>query len=253
MNATLRVILLPLIVFVLAPAAFAEDSKEVRGRVVDADGKPVPGIGIATGWQFHGPAPSARWRAGVKTYSHAATTTDPEGKFARALYFRGRPVALLALDLASKRGGVFVLDKRNVDQEQTLTVRPLVHLHGSIGIGDANLRDTTVYVYVFDPRAPIAFASYITRDRFSFHLPPGTYQVLFTAKDLVPLKVPVGLAAGNREVDLRTVDLSATNLAQHYGKEPPPWNVTAARGVDPGVRLSDYKGKWVLIEFWAYW
>ena len=237
----------------LAPAAFAQDTKEFRGRVVDAAGKPVAGIGIATGWQFHGPAPTARWRAGARSYSNAAAKTDADGKFARSLYFSGRPVALFALDMANKRGGIIVLDKSNVDKEQTVAVRPLVRLHGSIGIGDPKLKNSTVYVYVFHPSAPIAFASFRTKEKFSLHLPPGSYQVLFTAKDLVPLKMAVALEPGSRDVDLHTVDLSATRLAKRYGKEPPPWTVTAARGVDKSVRLSDYKGKWVMIEFWAYW
>jgi hypothetical protein len=29
--------------------------------------------------------------------------------------------------------------------------------------------------------------------------------------------------------------------------------VTDARGVKRDVQLSDFKGKWVLIEFWGFW
>lgn len=239
------------VAFALVSATIAQDTREVRGHVVDSKGKPAAGIGIATGWQFHDTAPTARWRSGARLYSRSATPTNQEGKFARSLYFRGRPVALFALDMAGKRGAIFVVDKENADEEHAVTLRPLVHLHGRIGIGDSNLKASTVYAYIFDPRAPIAFASYVTKEKFSFHLPPGRYQLLLTAKDLVPLKMEVALEAG--DVELGTIDLSATSLAKRYGKEPPAWNVTAARGVDKGVRLSDYKGKWVMIEFWAYW
>jgi hypothetical protein len=55
------------------------------------------------------------------------------------------------------------------------------------------------------------------------------------------------------ETDLGFVDLKLTPLGRHQGKEPPAWNVTAARGLDPAVKLSDFKGRWLLIEFWGYW
>jgi len=42
-------------------------------------------------------------------------------------------------------------------------------------------------------------------------------------------------------------------LAKLYGKEPPPLKITDARGVDKNVKLSDYKGKWVVLEFWGFW
>ncbi len=33
----------------------------------------------------------------------------------------------------------------------------------------------------------------------------------------------------------------------------PEFTVTAARGVAPAVKLADYRGKWLLVEFWAHW
>ena len=56
-----------------------------------------------------------------------------------------------------------------------------------------------------------------------------------------------------RTVDLGTTDLKPTIIAQHYGKAPPAWHVTDARGVDPEATLADFKGKWVLLEFWGFW
>lgn len=61
------------------------------------------------------------------------------------------------------------------------------------------------------------------------------------------------LDADTPVVDLGTIDLRATEIAKHVGKAPPAWNVTDARGVAKSVQLSDYKGKWVIVELWAYW
>ncbi len=57
------------------------------------------------------------------------------------------------------------------------------------------------------------------------------------------------LKAGTPAVDLGPIDLKLKPLAKLYGKEPPPLKVTDARGVDKNVKLSDYKGKWVVLEF----
>jgi len=42
-------------------------------------------------------------------------------------------------------------------------------------------------------------------------------------------------------------------IAHLYGKPAPAWHVTDARGVSKTVQPSDFKGKWVVLEFWGYW
>ena len=46
---------------------------------------------------------------------------------------------------------------------------------------------------------------------------------------------------------------SPATYSQFYGKEPPELAVTDARGVPKGVKLADFRGKWVLLDFWAVW
>lgn len=41
--------------------------------------------------------------------------------------------------------------------------------------------------------------------------------------------------------------------AQDVGKAAPAWRVTEARGAKNTIKLSDFKGKWVAIEFWGFW
>jgi thiol-disulfide isomerase/thioredoxin len=54
-------------------------------------------------------------------------------------------------------------------------------------------------------------------------------------------------------LDLGTLNLPATFLARHQGKELPAWYIADARGVKKDVTLADYRGKWVLVDFWGYW
>ena len=37
------------------------------------------------------------------------------------------------------------------------------------------------------------------------------------------------------------------------GKPAPAWNITDAKGIEKTAKLSDYKGKWVVIEIWGVW
>ena len=51
----------------------------------------------------------------------------------------------------------------------------------------------------------------------------------------------------------RDKDGIAHDYSQFYGKEPPELAVTDARGVSKNVKLADFRGKWVLLDFWAVW
>jgi thiol-disulfide isomerase/thioredoxin len=111
-------------------------------------------------------------------------------------------------------------------------------------------------------------------------LPPGTYNLQGGSDEpgakLVPpkeqaekdaaAKLPVRgmrleVPRGKRELDLGAIDLvlprdkagNAVDLTQYYGKAPPELSITDARGVAKTVKLADYRGKWVLLEFWALW
>jgi hypothetical protein len=45
----------------------------------------------------------------------------------------------------------------------------------------------------------------------------------------------------------------APSSSSYRARPAPPLHVTAARGIDPGVKLADFRGKWLLIDFWAHW
>lgn len=37
------------------------------------------------------------------------------------------------------------------------------------------------------------------------------------------------------------------------GKPPPKWSVTAVRDLKKPVKLENFRGKWLVVEFWGYW
>jgi thiol-disulfide isomerase/thioredoxin len=93
------------------------------------------------------------------------------------------------------------------------------------------------------------------QSKFRLKVPPGSYGFwgYGNSTDYTSDRRDVVIKAGTPAVDLGAIDLKLKPLAKRYGKEPPPLKVTDARGVDKHVKLSDYKGKWVVLEFWGFW
>jgi hypothetical protein len=68
----------------------------------------------------------------------------------------------------------------------------------------------------------------------------------------LPQISPVTIAAGETK-DLGEQKVQANVLGKMIGNTPPELSVAEARGVKANVQLKDFKGKWVLLEFWGYW
>ena len=224
------------------------NKKTVRGKVVDLEDKGVAGVKICT-----------RWKSGesLSPNSPAETFgTDADGTFEGVVTMARRPVALMAIDADQKRGGVVVLDEKTIEAPITIKLAPLVAIRGQVQCTELGALPEGMDVGV---SALPNYVSIVTANhaagKVSLRLPPGDFQL--HARVSGPLVDPYSqkltVAADKPEIDLGVIDLKLTILGQHQGKEPPAWNITDARGADKGVKLADFKGKWVLIEFWGYW
>jgi len=71
--------------------------------------------------------------------------------------------------------------------------------------------------------------------------------------DVEDTRQTVILSIDHSEYNLGTLDMKASPIAKLKGKTPPGWAITDARGVKADVKLSDYKSKWVYVEFWGFW
>ena len=89
--------------------------------------------------------------------------------------------------------------------------------------------------------------------RFSLLLPEGSWSLDMYGSDIQGIDRTVTSKKGSLDLDLGTVEFEATFLALHYGKPLPAWSVSDARGVTDTVQLADYRGRWVLLEFWGFW
>jgi hypothetical protein len=222
---------------------------KVTGKVVDDMGKPVPEVTVASFW-----VRSHRGNAKGMLSPSDGVTTDREGTFTIQMQLYGRDSGLLAMDADRKRGGWVTVPAKSPSVPVTITLAALTRVHGSFSCNE--LGKPPVWTNVYLSAMPGQFRLVMNESEkaeFDVMLPPGTYQFWGYGSDVDNLRKEIEVKPGMAELDLKTLDLPATIIAKHKGKAPPAWHVTDARGVTKDVKLADFKGKWVLMEFWGFW
>ncbi len=234
-----------LLVLLLATGSARAEKVTLRGKVVDAEGNPVAGAEAATMWDY-----SARGAVGF-----GSVKTDDQGEFElQADTYRGRPVALMILDAERKRGATTRFSQQSFGKARTLTLEPLVKVKGEFTCTQLGERPPWTNVYVQFLPGNVRFAQFGSNEaRFEFLLPPGDYRLHMYGSDVRSLNRDQWVEGDEGEIDLKKIDLPATPIALLYGKKLPDWTVTDARGAEKTVKLADYKGKMLLIEFWGFW
>lgn len=218
--------------------------KTVAGRVVDADGKAVANATLGSFWMFA----EGEW------VTHNGFTSDADGAFSGAIRYWNRPTALIAMDDARRRGGLVILDETSIDEPATITLVPLVDVRGTIVSPELGRAPEWTNVYAELNGGQVQVASFSSQAaEFAFRLPPGDYRLQMYGTDLDFHNKNVTVAADSDPIDLGAVEVPPTVIAKHYGKAPPKWTLVDARGAEKTVTITDYKGKWVLLEFWGFW
>jgi hypothetical protein len=225
---------------------------KVTGKVVDAKGHPVEGARVASFWVRSWRGPDTR----VSNFfsPDRGVMTDRDGAFTVKLLLHDREGALLAMDRGQKLGGLVVVKAKGPVEPVTITLGPLIRVHGSFFCTDLGQRPSWTNVYIsLLPGNIRLFMNDSQEAKFDVLLPPGRYQFRAYGTDMADLNKEITAEADTPDLDLSVLDIPATIIAKHKGKAPPQWKVTDARGVGKDVKLADFKGKWVLMEFWGFW
>jgi hypothetical protein len=231
------------LVFLLVSGSRAQDGIAVKGTVVDADGKPAAGVEVANFWTGRGGAMNAY--GGVKT--------DAAGKYTVKVPEWMPEPALLAIAADRKTGAVATVKPKESTDVSPMKLAPLVKVSGRFESKELGRKPPWTNVYINTGKRARLLQSDSNNADFAFLLPPGKYLFNGYGQDVKGINRDIEVPADKPELDLGAIDLPATEIAKHVGKEPPAWNVTDARGLSKTATLSDLKGKWVLIEFWGFW
>jgi hypothetical protein len=203
--------------------------------VLDAKGEPAPGLTIAGLWGaggYMGEGDRERMVPVGPTF-----TTGKDGKAKVTIGARRGPyvsasrvTALLTYDRKQENAAIAILVGRPESGKVTLRLGPVATVRGR-----------------FSCKEPTPDAA------FEFKLPRGRYAQHCFGEEVALLRRSLHLEGEQAVHDLGTVDLDASGLAKSYGKEPPYWWIREARGVDEDVVVADYKGRWLLVIYWAWW
>ena len=221
-------------------------------------------------------------REGVLAARPANLATEiSKGTFSLAIRDRPRaPVFVVNKD--HTRGGIALVERSAADRPLRIELTPLVRVTVEIYCPEAGRTPdwslAQVYVVGGD-NIPLTQCGTF-QGKVSFLLPAGEYEIdaysespgarrrllkkppsdiAMDAKYARGIHVTIPHRVSN--CDLGVIDLvlpsdkhgNAVDITEFYGKKPPNLEITDARGVPKDVKLEDFHGKWVLLEFWALW
>jgi hypothetical protein len=214
---------------------------------------------------------------------HAPATTDADGRF--TFSFAGGPQVhyLMAMNAARTRGGLVIWSKDKAAQPIDIRLASLTRVKGSLEGPAKGERPGWTFVYTLvpdDAERPLETTRLAgcgsVEARFEMALPAGRYLLnaySFRDKDnekadVVP-DTEVVVTGKVPEIDVGVLHLSPFkptitarkerakaagtwgDYTRHYGEKLPQWHVVDARGVKKDVQIADFKGKWVLLDFWG--
>lgn len=222
----------------------AED-KTITGTVMDAKGQPAPGVEIAVGWNCD--AKSKRLEPAQKI------KTDGTGGFSGSVPCDQGLVAILALDKDRSAGAIKVFPIADFSKSLKLELGPLVNISGDLVADNFATNPSSFEIEIQAQPESVGIIKFDTdATKLKMALPVGSYRMLVSAKDAERAETEFELSNDEPQYDIGKIKISP-KAGKAAGKGAPFFKVTDAIGVSKDMKLSDYKGKWVLIDFWGYW
>jgi hypothetical protein len=215
-------------------------------KVIDADKRPVAKADLGVSWTFDGDKKPSTYPKNV--------STDADGKATVTIDDWNEKRPLLVLSADRKLGAIVGVGKEDDGKEVTVSLGPTVRVMGKLECSELSSKPKWANVQTTADGFRAGPAQHFTESgQINFVLPAGKYKFFIYGTNFVDFKQNVTLAADEAEHDLGTIDLKASPIAKMKGKAPVEPVIGDARGVNKEMKLSDFKGKWLYLEFWGYW
>lgn len=233
-----------LVLFLLAGAVMAEESRfDVAGVVVDESDRPRSGVRVATFWSYEDGKPAP----------HEPLVTDAEGRFSGTIKTWRDYIYLTAYSADTKLAGQIGLGINETKKDLRIILRPSVRIHGTIVSPALGRKPPWTNVYVQQGDTPF-LSQGSDEARIDFRVPLGVFALYAYGADIESVNKLVAVTGEKPAIDLGAVSIRAGFLALHQGKRLPAWKVTEVRGLQlDKTAVENFKGKWLLVEFWGFW
>jgi hypothetical protein len=238
-----------IVLFVLAvlcsPIARAGTIAIVTGEVVDAQGKPVADARLGKFWiaQENGPLDPFR-----------SAKSEADGRFKLELELYNRDAVVMAVDKTRALGGLAVVSLKEPRKPLRIELAPLTDLRIRFNSEQPGQSLGRVFLSIYRSPGLLQLASCRSvTPAFSVKLPAGRYTLFWDVDERHIRESRDVLLEPGKPLDLGEITIKLSALGHIIGQPAPAWHFTDARGISKDVQPSQFKGKWIVLEFWGYW
>jgi thiol-disulfide isomerase/thioredoxin len=255
-------ILAAILLLLIDSLGFADEEKKSAGddepylalRLVDEAGKPVADAeaGIVALLKDYDSRTGGKW-----DFIHGVKS-DSEG-FVRfrtgAERFKSQP-QIYARHAARQLVGLRNFDGKEPEENAELTMHAECHV--SLPLRSSHLEQRGRIIV-----RPVGFVGHTTKLHLLSYpgsdstvhafLPPGEFEVFCHTANCSAMSKTIAIQPGERRLELGPLDLPAKRLVLLEGNPAPELSGIMEWKNGPAVKLSDLRGKVVLLEFWGWW
>jgi len=238
-------------------AAQAREEVAISGVVVDAQGAPLAGARLGTGWWFDAARLSCYgnqsiWAKGTTPRRHdwRFVPTDTQGHFDARIKTKRGHIALTVFSADATLAAHRVWKAGANLEDISVQLLPVAKLHLDISCPDFGRDRTPATAYLNAVPSGTRLGRFkCDNGQADLLLPPGTYELYVYGRDMQTTKQRVTVKPGQERSE--QVELRATFLAMHKGKPIPPWTADAVRGLDEIPTFETFRGKWLAVAIWS--
>ncbi len=228
------------------PGPLLAAPQRISGRVVDAEGRPVSDVRVSHYWAWTG---TGEFSPGP------VLTLDEDGQFEGTLEFYGRPQGLVAYSSDGLLAGIAIVQP-DASTEVKIILAPSVPVEARLGCSELDGDLGWVNSY-WMPESGVRPIMATPKDgELHLRLPQHPkWNYWFYGRNVKSVSKEMQMEARDPlSMDLGEIDFKATYIALNIGRKAEQWTVTDARGVSiDEAQVDDFKGQWLLVEFWGFW